>query len=130
MVAQKHPDRARGTILGSVASGLVKFAIRAVPMPAIVTAFLTANIGTLKRLQRDRRGSPLSAQQQDESDEVRGDVTTEEMKPVKPEEFWTEFEAVLKEAGREWTGLAEQVWAFGPRRIGPNLLVDRTGARS
>ncbi|KAK4046864.1 Cytoplasmic GTPase/eEF2-like protein (ribosomal biogenesis) [Microbotryomycetes sp. JL201] len=130
MVPSKHPEHPRGTFLGTVGSGLVKYSIRAVPMPPSITSFLTANMSTLKRLQQDRRGLVGQSRADDESDEARGDVTTDEMKPVKPEEFWTELDRVLKDSGKEWAGLADCVWAFGPRRVGPNMLIDKSGARS
>ncbi|KAK4050042.1 Cytoplasmic GTPase/eEF2-like protein (ribosomal biogenesis) [Microbotryomycetes sp. JL221] len=127
MVPSKHPEHPRGTLLGAVGSGLVKYSIRAVPMPSNITEFLTANLATIKRLQQDRRGG---LKIDEESDEARGDVTTDELAVVKPDDFWQELDKVLEAAGKEWNGLADSVWAFGPRRIGPNLLIDRTGARS
>jgi len=121
MASPKTADRLRGTILGSVQAGLITFALRAVPLPEEVTTFLIANLSTLKRLQRDRRGGKTDQ----ESDEARGDVA-EGVKPVEAEEFWPELEKLLQGAGKEWVGVADQIWAFGPGRVGPNLLVDRT----
>lgn len=121
MAPPKTADRPRGTVLGSVQSGLITFALRAVPLPEEVTTFLIANLSTLKRLQRDRRGGKA----EEESDEARGDVA-EGVKPVEPEEFWPELEKLLQAAGKEWSSVADQIWAFGPRRVGPNLLIDRT----
>lgn len=120
MAPPKTPNQPRGTVLGSVQSGLVTFTIRAAPMPSSITSFLKANANTIKRIQRDRR----SGKADDESEAVT-DVP-EGAEVVTPEEFWPKFEQVLSEAGRDWAGLAEQIWAFGPRRVGPNLLVDRT----
>ncbi|KWU44650.1 P-loop containing nucleoside triphosphate hydrolase protein [Rhodotorula sp. JG-1b] len=120
MAPPKTPNQPRGTVLGSVQSGLVTFTIRAAPMPSSITSFLKANANTIKRIQRDRR----SGKADDESEAVT--EVSEGAEVVTPEEFWPKFEQVLKEAGRDWAGLAEQIWAFGPRRVGPNLLVDRT----
>lgn len=120
MAPPKTPNQPRGTVLGSVQSGLVTFTLRATPMPSSLTSFLTANANTIKRIQRDRRGGKA----EDDSEAVS--EVPEGAEVVSPEDFWPKFEQVLQQAGRDWTGLAEQVWAFGPRRIGPNLLVDRT----
>lgn len=120
MAPPKTPNQPRDTVLGSVQSGLVTFTIRAAPMPSSSTSFLKANANTIKRIQRDRR----SGKADDESEAVT--EVSEGAEVVTPEEFWPKFEQVLSEAGRDWTGLAEQIWAFGPRRVGPNLLVDRT----
>ncbi|GAA5871086.1 hypothetical protein JCM16303_001684 [Sporobolomyces ruberrimus] len=121
MAPTKTQGAQRGTILGSVQSGLVDFAIRAVPLPVDVTNFLAVNMRTLKRLHRDRR----SGTAEDDSDEVTGDAV-QGVEVVKPEDFWPKLEELLKAAGREWAGLADQIWAFGPRRVGPNMLIDRT----
>lgn len=121
MAPVKTADRPRGTILGSVQAGLVTFAVRAVPLPDSVTAFLIANASTLKRLQRDRR----LTKGDEEVDEIRLE-SVEGEKPVEVEEFWEALEALFKAAGKSWVGMAEQVWAFGPKKVGPNILVDRT----
>jgi len=121
MAPPKSQGQKRGTILGSVQSGLVDFSIRAVPLPTDVTKFLAANMRTLKRLQRDRR----QGQAEDDSEDISGD-NVEGVEVVKPEEFWSTLEDLLQKAGREWAGLADQIWAFGPRRVGPNILIDRT----
>lgn len=122
MAPPKTADAPRGTIIASVQSGLVTFTVRAVPLPEEVTEFLTINAPTLKRLQRDRRST-----KEDEIEDAATGEATEGQKPVEPEEFWGALAGVLKEAGKEWVGVEEQVWAFGPRRVGPNLLIDRTG---
>jgi ribosome assembly protein 1 len=127
MAPTKTADAPRGTIVASVQSGLLTFTVRAVPMPEEVTSFLTSNMSTLKRLQRDRRNV---AKEDDGTDELRGDVQVDEARLVKPEEFWSELAAILSKCGKDWDGLEDQIWAFGPRRVGPNLLVDRTGQRS
>lgn len=121
MAPPKTAGHPRGTIIGSVQSGLVTFTLRAAPLPVDVTNFLTANMATLKRLLRDRR----SGKADEDGDTVATDAP-EGTEVVSPEEFWPKLEELLSKAGREWAGLADQIWAFGPRRVGPNLLIDRT----
>ncbi|GAA5973293.1 hypothetical protein JCM11641_003056 [Rhodosporidiobolus odoratus] len=123
MALTKTANQPRGTILGSVQSGLVTFAVRAQPMPPIITSFLLANMSTIRRLQRDRR----SGKQEEDVDEIANETTGEEgSEVVNPEQFWEKLTEVLEKAGRDWAGLTDLIWAFGPRRVGPNLLVDRT----
>ena len=31
----------------------------------------------------------------------------------------------FKESGEEWKGCEEQIWCFGPRRTGPNILLNK-----
>ncbi|GAA6012669.1 hypothetical protein JCM10207_009077 [Rhodosporidiobolus poonsookiae] len=129
MAPPKTPNQPRGTVLGSIQSGLATFTLRAVPLPHNITAFLTANMATLRRLQRDRRGGQEVEVEEAATDAAAGATAAtgeDGVEVVKPEEFWAKFEALLDKAGRDWRGIAEQVWAFGPRRVGPNLLVDRT----
>ncbi|GAA5948993.1 hypothetical protein JCM21900_003165 [Sporobolomyces salmonicolor] len=121
MAPPKTQGQPRGTIRGSVQSGLVTFTVRAVPLPADITNFLSVNMPIIKRLQRDRR----SGKADEEADDVASDAV-EGVELVKPEEFWPKLEALLKAAGRDWAGLADQIWAFGPRKIGANMLIDRT----
>ncbi|GAA5955421.1 hypothetical protein JCM3765_006772 [Sporobolomyces pararoseus] len=127
----------RGTIQGSVQSGLVEFSIRAVPLPEQVTNFLQVNMKTLKRLHRDRRNNNNKLDDEDSTtttDETSstsggGGESIEGVELVKPEEFWEKFSKILDRfgGGKEFTSeLIDQIWAFGPRRVGPNLLVDKT----
>ncbi|SCV72655.1 BQ2448_4192 [Microbotryum intermedium] len=127
MAPPKVADRPRGTFLGSNQFGFVTFTVRAVPLPEAITTFLVANMSTLKRLQRDRRAG--KSVDEDGVVESRGEAL-EGVEPVKPGEFWTELEALFKKAGRDWVGLADQIWAFGPKRVGPNILVDRTSGHA
>lgn len=137
MAPPKTKDALRGTIHGTSSNSLVSFTLRAVPLPPKLTAFLQANTSTMRRIQPDRRGARSSVDDIDDSavdaavaskalatgeedEEARG-------KEVKPEDFWAEFERICEGAGRDWAGVAERIWAFGPKRVGANLLIDKTG---
>lgn len=133
MAPTKTKDAPRGTIHGSSSNATVNFTVRAVPLPIEITSFLQANTSTMRRIQLDRRGARVDAD--DETEHVASKQLTEAgggeekgAKEVKPEAFWAELEKVCAAAGREWAGVADQVWAFGPKRVGPNLLIDRTGS--
>ncbi|KAK4705835.1 ribosome assembly protein 1, partial [Phenoliferia sp. Uapishka_3] len=121
MAPPKTADKPRGTILGSLQNGLVTFCIRAAPLPQEIMSFLIANGPTITRLQRDRR----LGKGDDDIEDVRTEETEAE-KPVTLEEFWPKLEALCRAAGKDWTSVPDQIWAFGPRRVGPNMLVDRT----
>lgn len=122
MAPPKTPNQPRGTIIGSVQAGLVTFTIRALPLPESITNFLLVNESNLKKLQRDRRGKTA----EEDDDDITDGVAIEGVELVKIEDFWNKLEELLKAAGRDWTGVVDQIWAFGPKRVGPNLLVDRT----
>ncbi|KAG8908436.1 Cytoplasmic GTPase/eEF2-like protein (ribosomal biogenesis) [Tulasnella sp. 403] len=129
MPPPKIPNAPRGTINGTSAQGLVTFTIRATPLPAAITEFLLANVSILKRLHRDphaqskKTGETVNPEDAEEgvSDEVAREAT------VKPNDFWPTLDGLFKKAGAEWADVADKLWAFGPHRVGPNILVDRMG---
>ncbi|KAG8912311.1 Cytoplasmic GTPase/eEF2-like protein (ribosomal biogenesis) [Tulasnella sp. 417] len=138
MAPPKTPNAKRGTITGSTAQNLVTFTVRAAPLPQAITDFLLANVSILKRLYREGQqkkggdatsrvddGAAAAADDADITDEVSRQAT------VKPEDFWKSLDALCRKAGGEWADIADKIWAFGPHRVGPNILVDRmTGAAS
>ena len=134
MAPTKTKDAPRGTIHGSTTNSMVNFTLRAVPLPLKITSFLQANTATMRRIQSDRRGARISPEDDDAAalDLVASKQLTtagggeeDGEKEVKPEEFWAALEKICEACGRDWVGLAERIWAFGPKRVGPNLLIDR-----
>ncbi|KII86678.1 hypothetical protein PLICRDRAFT_264227 [Plicaturopsis crispa FD-325 SS-3] len=125
MAAPKTPNAPRGTIRGSDSHNLVTFTIRAVPLPETILQFILDNIITLKKLQQERKGGregEVDDEGEEEGVNVHGDIMR---KPtVKPEQFWAALQDKCKEAGGEWTGLVDRIWAFGPQNAGGSLLVD------
>ncbi|CAG7853063.1 Ribosome assembly protein 1; AltName: Full=EF-2 like GTPase; AltName: Full=Elongation factor-like 1 [Serendipita indica DSM 11827] len=130
MAPPKTANAPRGTVHGSASHSLATFTVRAVPMPDALTEYLQQNHSIIARLEREMHDRVNGVQQQDSRDED----TEEELaiahgelfhKPtVKPEDFWTTFTDIAKKAGGEWAKRASHVWAFGPNRTGPNLLLD------
>ena len=130
MAPPRTKDAVRGTIHGTVQSGLVNYTLRARPLPADVTAFLSTNIEALKRVvQKERELSNADGSQVDEaaidvSSAQGGTDAAQKLANLAPAEFWKQLDALFAKAGREWQGVSSRIWAFGPRRIGPNILVD------
>ena len=148
----KTPGASRGTIEGTALQGAVVFTIRAVPMPSLLTDFLVMNVPTIRRmLRRSRRHDDQiggsgdhdddddddddgqdpnangirNAQVQSESiDHIEHDEDADLVRRVSVRLFWDELAKVLQRAGTEWAGLAAQICAFGPKHVGPNLLLD------
>ena len=134
----------RGTVQGSAAHGIIKFVIRAAPLPKPIFDFLRENITLLRRMQQERNegygpnresvtGGVIESSrvetttaddEEQEEDEV--DVQGEVLKrpTVKAEDFWPTLVKMCKEAGPDWADVPEQLWAFGPQRAGTCLLVD------
>ncbi|KAG6910698.1 hypothetical protein DXG01_008742 [Tephrocybe rancida] len=128
MAPIKTPNAIRGTIHGSSSSNIVKFTIRASPLPQDILDFVLQNISILKKFQHDRRARD-SAEAQDkalteeqEGIDIYGDVVR---KPnVAPEQFWDALQKVCKDAGGEWSDVPDRIWAFGPQKAGGCLLID------
>ncbi len=119
----------RGTVDGSVASGAVSYRIRAVPLPQPVVEFLLANTQTLRRLQN--RSASGGAGEDEDAGSVDA-AGSQANKTVRADKFWSALSAVLEKCGQDRTGedwreVVEKIVSFGPRRVGANILVDRTG---
>ncbi|OSD07147.1 translation elongation factor 2 [Trametes coccinea BRFM310] len=127
MAPPKTPGAKRGTIHGAAAHDLVKFTIRAVPLPAVIYEFLVDNLAILRRMQQERKAGEEAGEVQadgedDENYDVQGDYIK---KPtVKAEQFWPALEEKCREAGGEWADVADKIWAFGPQQMGTCLLID------
>lgn len=139
MAPPKTPNAPRGTVHGSATHGVVKFTIRASPLPEEIVEFVQNNLLVLRKLLRERKLKDQSSEekgqeeQQQQKEEEEDDELIEGVslhgevigKPtVKPEEFWSVFGEVCKKLGGEWEGIADRVWAFGPRTAGGCLLID------
>ncbi|CAO1635078.1 unnamed protein product [Sympodiomycopsis kandeliae] len=121
----------RGTVHVSVGNGAVKIKLRAKPLPNIVTEWLEANTATIRTLL-DRRGGS-GAEEGDASEAgTTGAASSSTSQIVPPGQFFSALNAKLHKAGstakawdQEWKeeDLVERIWAFGPRRVGPNIVI-------
>jgi ribosome assembly protein 1 len=129
MLPSKAVSGARGSVEGSSSQGVVKFMIRALPIPVALLTYILDNISILRRLRRERdltEDNNITSDALDVEDDqpvdVQGDV--ERTPTVKPEHYWTTLQEKCKEAGGDWVNIADQIWAFGPHGAGGCLLVD------
>jgi ribosome assembly protein 1 len=134
MAAPKNPELGRGGVLSVSPSKQLTIKLRVVPLPQEVTDFLTKNIGTLKRLHSERRANVEpheGAEEAQESNGSQGVETSESLeRNVKSsDEFRKELLELFRHAQSEkdlWPDVVDRIMAFGPRRVGPNILVDST----
>ncbi|KAE8325604.1 P-loop containing nucleoside triphosphate hydrolase protein [Aspergillus sergii] len=140
MAAPKNPDLGRGGVLAVSASKQLSIRLRVVPLPEVVTEYFTKQVGTIKRLQSQRHaaaedkaanGTPDSTQQvetSDATDEAReGSVLS--LKDFR-NELNKIFDEEVKEDKELWKDVVDRIIAFGPRRVGPNILVDATAVNT
>ncbi|OGM48859.1 ribosome assembly protein 1 [Aspergillus bombycis] len=140
MAAPKNPDLGRGGVLAVSASKQLSIRLRVVPLPEAVTDYLSKHVGTIKRLQSQRHtaaedkaanGTPDGTQQvetSDATDEAReGSILS--LKDFR-NELNKIFDEEVKEDKELWKDVVDRITAFGPRRVGPNILVDATAVNT
>jgi ribosome assembly protein 1 len=124
MAPPKTPGSPRGTIHGASFQNLVTFTIRAVPLPDVIADFLRSNLIVIKRLLADRSDSTAPEEVEDEAERAAttGDILR--VPTVHPGQFWDALQAKCDEAGPEWAGIIDNIWALGPQGAGECLLID------
>ncbi|CAZ83804.1 unnamed protein product [Tuber melanosporum] len=130
MSPPKDPNLPRGTVQVVTASKQVSIRIRIRPLPSRVTEFLIENIGSIKKLYSERRGSEevVVAAENEVSADLEESDGTQKVKVLSLREFKEGLKKSFEGVGQEvWNDVVEKIAAFGPRRIGPNLLIDATG---
>jgi len=126
MAPPKTPGYPRGTVRGASFQNLVTFTIRAVPLPDAIAEFLRSNLSVVKRLIVDSTRSD-NATSEDVEDEAEKAATTGDIlrvPTVHPGQFWDALQAKCEEAGSEWAGIVDNIWALGPQGVGECLLID------
>lgn len=120
MAPPKTSGAPRGTVHGTALQGAVHFTLRVMPLPSRVTDFLVMNGPTIRRMQRRGR--------HEEDDDVQAvrthDNEEDEVRRVSVRQFPEAWRQVLQQAGGEWAEWVEAVYAFGPKHVGPNVLLD------
>lgn len=101
-----------GIITMKTANKLCTLKIQATPLPSIVVDFLLKNSHLLKTLVF-AKSSKL------DSDER-----------VKILELKDSFDELLDSAKGDWKGVVDNIMAFGPRGVGPNVLVNKVNGYS
>ena len=138
----------RGRVEVITSSKQVTIRLNVRPLPDPVTEFLVRHTGAIKRLYSERK-----AQEEERSSAARGRGTTDGDSADTSEavdddagsdadsddadagqkmtmaEFKTELTTAFTEEKGEkdaWKDAVEKIAAFGPRRVGPNVLIDGT----
>ncbi|KAG4431426.1 hypothetical protein IFR05_013095 [Cadophora sp. M221] len=127
-----NKELGRGTVVAVTTSKQVTIRLNVRPLPAEVSEFLSKNSSAIKRLYSDRQaaekgievnGDKEGSDQEDVDDVI--DTTQVLSLPEFKKQLQATFEGV-KGQRDIWANAVEQITAFGPRRTGPNLLIDTT----
>ncbi|XP_077418934.1 elongation factor-like GTPase 1 isoform X1 [Vanacampus margaritifer] len=106
-----HVDSS-GLVTLTTSNKLATVSVRAIPLPQEVTCLLENSSAILRTLEqvnmslKEGRHLDISVQ------------TLEAIADLK-----TQLESMLQ--GRKWKNAVEHIWAFGPRRCGPNILLNK-----
>ncbi|KAK4224757.1 ribosome assembly protein 1 [Podospora fimiseda] len=130
-----NKDLGRGVVVGVTSSKQVSIKFRVRPLPADVTDFLSKNAASIKSLYTDRNstdseGETTPSIDKDESPEA-DDQVGQALKTLSPEELAQKLQSELDDPENKsrdftWKGIVDKIISFGPRRTGPNLLIDAT----
>ena len=132
----KDKSLPRGTIVGSSISRQISIRLRARPLPSAVTAFLERNAAAIRRLYSGRKNEQRTNDAAHRNEGILDSEETDQGALTKTGQLTlTEFKeqlnfafAVDKDQADEWNEVVDQVAAFGPRRTGPNVLIDKTAS--
>ncbi|KAI1171369.1 P-loop containing nucleoside triphosphate hydrolase protein [Nemania sp. FL0916] len=126
-----NKDLGRGAVIGVTSSKQVSITLRVRPLPQNVTEFLLKNAASVKRVYSEQHNPEEDENNKDEFQDqqnVEMDEDVVESKALSIEELKGQLRETLEKGkGREaWKGIVDNIVAFGPRRTGPNLLIDAT----
>ena len=127
-----NKELGRGTVIATTTSKQVTIRIRVHPLPAEVTEFLSKNSGAIKRLYADRQAGERNSEngeKQADEEAVDDEAVLGDDNVLSLGEFKQQLQAVFEGVKGQrdlWANAIEQITAFGPRRTGPNLLIDAT----
>ena len=135
MPPPKNKDLPRGTVIGVTTSRQITVRLRVRPLPDTVTEFLIKHAGAIRRLysekkeqEEGKKGMPADANNVEEQAEA-DEIPTADTGMLSLLDFREKLRSALAEAeGQEhiWTSVVEKIAAFGPRRVGSNMLIDTT----
>ena len=135
MSPPKDKDLPRGTIVGVTTSKQITVRLRVRPLPDAVTEFLLKNAGAIRRLYSERKEQDegkkgMTADREDvEGQADADDLPAADTGMLSLLDFRERLRSAFAELeGQEhiWSNVVEKIAAFGPRRTGPNLLIDAT----
>ena len=95
--------------------------IRALPLPPDVTDILENSQFLIKTLDQyvsaclSGKGKSKLQQGSKLKESTKEDIR----------EFKNKLEKAFSSAGKQWNDCVSKIWAFGPRRVGPNLLLNK-----
>ena len=128
MRAPVNADLGRGVVHATTSSKQVNFVVRVRPLPVEVTEFLLKNAAAIKELSTDHKAEDNEASGEEAAEKIIGDADISTGKVLSADELRKQLRQLLETGkGREaWKNQVDNIASFGPRRAGPNMLIDAT----
>ena len=127
---------ARGTVIVRSNSGSVTLRFRTLPLPVSVAEFLEKNASVLRHFHTQKSGREHRAYGKNASEQSVDDLAEPSADDANSREglfSLLEFREALsklfsdaKDQASLWAGVVDRIASFGPRRNGPNILIDST----
>lgn len=128
-----NKELGRGTVIAVTPSKQVSVRLRVMPLPIEVTNFLIKNSAAVQKSYSQRQAEEKSKQgagtvEDSDSEDVDADAALDTARALSPPEFKKQLQELFAKAGQQdiWANAVDRISAFGPRRVGPNILVDNT----
>ncbi|KAG8440568.1 hypothetical protein GDO86_006349 [Hymenochirus boettgeri] len=107
---QVDPD---GLVTMTTPNKVATLSVRAMPLPEEVTQLLEKNSDLIRTMEQ------INLALSEGSNTIQiNEITVERI-----QSFKSKLQQQLQ--GRRWRNAVEQIWSFGPRRYGPNILLNR-----
>ena len=133
MAPPRDKDLPRGTIEAATTSKQVTIVLRCRPLPPQVTEYLDRNAGAIRRLYGERKSLELASKsngiEEIPDHEAAEETMVENTNLLSLKDFQHGLQSVFVESKGQselWHNIVNKIVAFGPRRVGPNLLIDNT----
>ncbi|KIV87820.1 hypothetical protein PV11_03340 [Exophiala sideris] len=137
MEPPKNKDLPRGTAIAVTASKTVSVRLRVRPLPRNVTEFLIKTGPSIRRLYAEKQSQEDTQKDGDEAEKENSATevdlsndTGHDRGNLSLQEFRKQLQAAFDEVKEEkeiWQNVIPRICGFGPRRVGPNILIDATG---
>lgn len=117
--AEQQEDLGNGLIQIQTANKRCGIRIRAIPLPGEVTRLLEEHADLIRTMMQ-HLAAKLSDKSDGQSASTLNESTVKSLTQLK-----SSLEESFANAGAKWTNALDQIWAFGPRGYGPNILLNR-----
>jgi small GTP-binding protein len=115
-----HPPT--GVVIANTSDRAACLRVRAVPLPPSITTFLQQHAAQLRSLASEEQ---RNASGEGAASAAAAAVSGDSHSSSSLLSFVAQLRSVFVEAGAEWADDFTRILAFGPKKVGPNLLVCR-----